>query len=429
MNAKHILLGAGFAALSVAACAGTYNGGLGTETTPYQIGSAQDWVELTNTPADWNAWFVLVNDIDLAGVPLMPVGNSGMRFTGQFDGRYNSIKNPTILLDEDNDVGLFGIVGALGKVMNLNIVNTHIHGNKAAGGLVGLNHGVIRRCSVSGTVRGEVLDAGGLVGSNIFGAIDQCYAAVTVISAGDYAGGLAGFNWGDAITNSYASGDVSGQLFVGGFLGGNDDGYIIDCYSTGVPSGTSGLGGFAGVNLAEGMIVGCFWDTDTSGITFSDGNAQGRTTEQMQTQALYVDAGWDFDHVWSICDGVGYPRLQWQIPETDFVCPAGTGMEDLAAFSRCWLAVIQPVGDLTGDGTVGYADFAILSRYWQGSDCGRYGADLSGDGKVGIEDLWIFSAHWLHTGVLECRFADLSGDGFVGAEDLLILADQWLQGR
>ncbi len=428
MNDKHILLGAGLAMLSVTTHAETYSGGLGSETDPYQVRSAQDWVELTQTPADWNAWFVLVNDIDLAGVPLVPVGISGMRFTGQFDGRYNSIKNPTILLDEDDDVGLFGIVGALGKVKNLNVVNADIHGNEAVGGLVGRNHGVIRRSSVSGTVRGEDFDAGGLVGSNIYGAIDQCYADVAVISNSDYVGGLVGYNFGDAITYSYASGNVSGQTFVGGFIGNIVGGYIFDCYSTGMPSGTSNVGGFAG-GMPGGMIVGCFWDTDTSGTTVSHGTAAGRTTEQMQTEALYVDAGWNFDHVWSICDGVGYPRLQWQIPETDFVCPAGTGMEDLAAFSRCWLAVIQPVGDLTGDGTVGYADFAILSRYWQDSDCGRYGADLSGDGKVGIEDLWIFSAHWLHTGVLECRFADLSGDGFVGAEDLLILADQWLQGR
>ncbi len=429
MNVKHILLGAGFVVLFVAACAGTYSGGLGTKADPYQIRSAQDWVELTNTPADWNAWFVLIDDIDLAGVPLMPVGNSGTRFTGQFDGRDRIIKNPTILLMAEDNVGLFGFVGAFGQIKNLNIVNADIHGNEAVGGLVGRNHGIIRRSSVSGTVRGEDWDTGGLVGSNISGAIDQCYAAVTVTSAGDYAGGLAGFNQGDVITHSYALGDVSGQGFVGGFLGGNNEGQIIDCYSTGMTSGTSNVGGFAGINFEDSIIIGCFWDTDTSGITISDGNAQGRTTEQMQTQELYVEAGWDFDNVWSICEGIGYPRLQWQIPETDFVCPAGTGMEDLAAFSRCWLAVIQPVGDLTGDGTVGYADFAILSRFWQDSDCGRYGADLSGDGKIGIEDLWIFSDHWLHTGVLECRFADLSGDGLVGMDDLLILADQWLQGR
>jgi len=32
----------------------------------------------------------------------------------------------------------------------------------------------------------------------------------------------------------------------------------------------------------------------------------------MQTAATFLDAGWDFNDVWTICEGKDYPRLQWE---------------------------------------------------------------------------------------------------------------------
>jgi hypothetical protein len=88
----------------------------------------------------------------------------------------------------------------------------------------------------------------------------------------------------------------------------------------------------------------------------------------MKMQALYVNAGWDFDTVWSICQNTDYPRLQWQILAADFVCPDGVGMEDVALFSR----------------------------YWLRSNCGDCGgADLDGNGAVTLPDLLLFSDQWL----------------------------------
>lgn len=359
------------AALSLTAFAGTYSGGLGTQANPYRISTAADWQELTSTPDDWHAEFILTNDINLAGVNVAPVGNSTTRFTGVFDGRRYAVRNATISVPDQNYIGLFGYIGAVGHVRNLGVAEVDIHGGEAVGGLVGRNHGRVDFCYVTGVVRGDDWDTGGLAGSNMGGAIHACYADVAVTSNSEYVGGLVGYNLGDAISFSYAVGAVSGYAYVGGLVGANDQGHIIDCYSTGAASGTlNNVGGFAGVNWS-GSIEGCFWDIQTSGIIAGDG--QGKTTAEMQSKALFIDADWDFEEVWTICDGLQYPKLQWQISAADYVCPYGVGNEDFAVLSRCWLVNVS-----------------LLPP-----DSLCYAADLDGDGVVELSDLLLFADQWL----------------------------------
>lgn len=425
MNTKLILMAAGCAALSATAFAGAYSGGLGTQASPYQISTAGDWQELANTSADWNAWFFLTNDIDLAGASLTPVGNNSTRFTGKFNGNRRVLRNLTMISPTQNYLGLFGYIGAVGEINDLGVVNVNVHGREAVGGLVGRNHGTIRSCYVTGAVRGDYWDTGGLVGSNIGGAINACYAAVAVVSISDYVGGLAGYNLGDVITTSYASGSVSGMNYVGGFIGANDKGQVIQCYSTGVTAGSSEIGGFAGINWG-GSISSCFWDRETSGRQTSGGGT-GKTTDEMKTLTLYVEAGWDFDHVWSICQEIEYPKLKWQILPGDFACPQGVSMEDFAFLSDCWLSPVRLTGDLTENDRVAFEDFLILSRYWLLHECGDCGyADLNGDGAVELDDLLMMSEQWLLTAAAECGTADLNGDGVVEIADLLFFTDQWL---
>ena len=38
----------------------------------------------------------------------------------------------------------------------------------------------------------------------------------------------------------------------------------------------------------------------------------GKMTAQMQTATTFIDAGWDFQSVWMICEGGDYPRLRWE---------------------------------------------------------------------------------------------------------------------
>lgn len=365
-KAYYGLFVAGIMLLSVMSFAGVYSGGLGTETDPYQISAVGDWQELASTPADWDAWFILTRNIDLTGVTVATVGNNSTRFTGVFDGNRHVVENLTMNTPDQDFVGLFGYVGAIGEVKNLGVVNVTIHGHEAVGGLVGRSHGRILACYASGAVSGGKWDVGGLVGSNIGGAINKCYAAVNVASVSDYVGGLTGYNLGDSIVSSYAVGTVSGLNFVGGLLGTNDKGQVMDCYSTGTAAGTSSVGGFVGINW-DGSIMDCFWDTQTSGTIVSGGGI-GKTTAEMKTQILYNNAGWDFDQVWASFQDGHYPHLQWQLWAADFVIPEGVGLED----------------------------FSLLSRNWLRHDCGDCeGVDLDGDSIVALSDLLLFSEQWL----------------------------------
>jgi hypothetical protein len=64
-------------------------------------------------------------------------------------------------------------------------------------------------------------------------------------------------------------------------------------------------------------IVACFWDAELSGIAVGTGSdpmelGMGLTTEQMQDEDVFRNAGWDFSHTWNMDD---YPILQWESQE------------------------------------------------------------------------------------------------------------------
>ena len=53
-----------------------YSGGDGSPAAPWQIANVADWQQLMATPADWDKNFILTANINLAGIPLTPVGNA-----------------------------------------------------------------------------------------------------------------------------------------------------------------------------------------------------------------------------------------------------------------------------------------------------------------------------------------------------------------
>ena len=105
---------------------------------------------------------------------------------------------------------------------------------------------------------------------------------------------------------------IRGNDYVGGFVGTNR-GTIKYSYSTGYVSGSGdNVGGLVGVN-EYGSSTNCYWDTQTSGQSTSDGGT-GKTTAQMKPQTTF--SGWDFDNIGGIEEGVTYPFLQWQVDTT-----------------------------------------------------------------------------------------------------------------
>ena len=123
------------------------------------------------------------------------------------------------------------------------------------------------------------------------------------------AGGLVGENTG-SIIQCYATGDVSYGEGVGGLVSYNG-GTIAECYAAGHVTGYEGEAGGLVANGPPDNVIRSFWDVETSACSESSGGV-GLTTEAMQGAQIYLDAGWDFAGTWMICEGIDYPRLQWE---------------------------------------------------------------------------------------------------------------------
>jgi hypothetical protein len=220
--------------------------------------------------------------------------------------------------------GLVGLMGA-GTIVNCRGA-ANVTGLNSVGGLVGQNSydGTITNCSATGSATGFA-GVGGLAGYNSSGTIIQCFASGDV--TGDvHTGGLVGYNYGDGgevhgnIANCYARGGVWGGDNTGGLVGSNSGGVITNCYGAGAVGMTISVqdfvGGLVGLNL-NGLYTKCFWDETVNfgldGIgNGTDPNVIGESTENMQTESTFIDAGWDFEDIWIILAEANYPEFIWQ---------------------------------------------------------------------------------------------------------------------
>ena len=329
------------------ASGGTFGGGTGTLADPYMIEDAADLQAIKN---NLTAYYALANDIDASatsgwndGQGFEPIGDADNLFSGGFDGKGYTITGLYINRPDTDNVGLFGHVGhdtEATVIESVRLVNTTVIGARGTGTLIGKVTGnantLIEHCSaVGGNVTGNGA-TGGLIGSfnswrTTPGGTDNpvlrySYTDVAVSSSAsgggrDKFGGLVGCSQKGTIQNSYSrsSVTVTDGSRIGGLAGCIDyRGEILNSYSTGVVSTTNSVsvGGLVGNREGRGPNVGVvtnsFWDIETSGQITSAGGT-GKATSEMQTEATFTDAGWNFDDIWDI-DSVqndGYPYLIW----------------------------------------------------------------------------------------------------------------------
>jgi hypothetical protein len=321
---------------SITANFGFFAGGNGTAEDPYEI---TDWYSLDNLRNYLSSHFILINDLDSnsAGYPELasatanegkgwqPIGNTTENgsFTGSFDGQGYEICDLFIDRDDENQVGLFGVVDKGGILENVGVVNGNVTGSVSVGGLVGLvGNGTVSDSYATGSVIGNkwIINGGfwvgGLVGSNE-GTVSNSYSTCNVTGYWGV-GGLMGRNEG-TVSNSSATGSVDSWIVVGGLVGVNDNA-VNDCYSTGNVFGFLFDGGLVGVN--HDTVSNSFWDTETSGQATSAGGI-GKNTTEMKDITTFSGAGWDIiavanpsirnpSYIWNIIDTVTYPFLSWQ---------------------------------------------------------------------------------------------------------------------
>lgn len=283
-----------------------FEAGNGTETEPYIIATAAQLDEVRNFPS---ACFELSKDIDLSSY--LNSNSSGWtpikNFTGKFDGKKHTIKGLWISLSSISNVGLFANIQGYSNderasVSNLfvNISKKGITGGSRVGGICGsLSYGNIENCMVTGDISGGRY-VGGVVGwcgdaSNI----SQCASSGNIIATNDQVGGILGYWNSCSIENCYSIANVKAE---GSYSYAYGIGYGAEkCYFAGTISGTV-------VNHVYPIGVyntNSYYDSEKTKISGKQG---ALTTKQMKQQASFQ--GWDFDKIWTIQEGVDYPKLR-----------------------------------------------------------------------------------------------------------------------
>lgn len=293
----------------------------------------------------------------------------------QFFGVYNggsyeikglNIKGPDITnpnYSNERYVGLFGKVYSA-KIENVIITEASIKGNNSVGMLIGdASNTIVNNIYISGEVEGVGKEAGagndvgGLIGSATKKSfITGVYSTVNVKSTGASIGGVVGDlqDYGTVLRQAYSEGSVIGTAnsggggvgglagsagknatidyshfvgtvrgedeWVGGIVGHANPAWVKFVYTTGEVTGNSSMRTIGAVigNYVDWTnttkVRDNYWDKDTAtmskGVGFGDSSGiYGETTSEMKKQSTYKD--WDFETVWEINEGVGYPTLRW----------------------------------------------------------------------------------------------------------------------
>lgn len=204
---KHSVLSLAIIALLVCTAAeAKYSGGAGEPNNPYQIADANDLLALGANTADYDKFFILTADVNLAGQVFMKAIIGSTAFAGTFDGNGHKITHFT-------NGGLFGVNH--GSIKNLGLENFTVSGSAFVGGLVGYNGYSISNCYSTGAVSGTY-DVGGLVGYND-GSISDC-CSTGMVTGTSNVGGLVGYNYNSTgiIVSSFWDTQTSGWMTSAG---------------------------------------------------------------------------------------------------------------------------------------------------------------------------------------------------------------------
>ena len=392
-----------------------FAGGSGTEEDPYQVSTPEQLNEVRNY---LDKHFIQINDIDMTdatseggvyynnGEGWIPIGNIKTPFTGTYNGKDYTINGLTIknkLKDSTDYIGLFGV--SSGSIYNVKLTDGTVElsylryydmFNYFAGGIVGYNEGIIKKCYNSSKISSGRC-AGGIAGKST-GEIIGCYNTGNIKGFGEVAGIVAVAE--NKILKCYNSGKISGggdssykgKYYIGGIVGELQNGILSNCYNTGrlsfsVSNGYGYLCGYSSNSEIEnsycffvgGIVEEAVGEYNQSTfnniyIDIADCNKNVSvyiSTDELKKKESFV--GFDFDTVWDISPAIndGYPYLQ-----------------NVGNFIPTYSA-----GDINGDGYVDFIDAQLILKYDAGllilTDEQISRSDLNGDGYIDFIDAQI----------------------------------------
>ena len=299
------------AGLSIAAAPAQANGCItntpgvsdGTAAHPFLIANVENLECLRDNPSNYWAgkYFKQTADIDLSSQPVWTTTIGDLNttaFTGHYDGNGKKITGLQVALTTTSYAGLFGVTNEA-TISNLEIANatTSLADEEqyvGAAVLVGYASATaITNVHTSGTVTGHV--ASGIAAEIVYGTtISSSSSSATIIGSGRCAGGLVGCagrpyegRYLNSITDSYATGAVTGDMFVGGLVGSfAPAGQITRSYATGAVTGRpapvvdTGANVYTGARGYVGGLVG-YIESDYEGlVAISESFATGSVTAQ-----------------------------------------------------------------------------------------------------------------------------------------------------
>ncbi len=338
--------------------------GLGTEESPYLIGTASQLRSMAffvnSDIANYgDKYYLMTADIDLGAKWTETDGGadatlvSGLAwttiaanvnldgyypgFTGVFDGGGHTVSGLYI----NNSLptqGLFGYVRGA-TIRNVGVVDSYIRGGTPIGGVVGAasyssaGHGTkILNCFSTATVVGRFGQCGGIAGYLLgYGSMEGCYNGGRVMSLNfPTAGGLAGgIGAGALVKNCYNEGTISGRTYVGGLAGSISGGTLTDCYNAGAviandsPAGAIAGAVYLGVAYGDTKTADCFFLEGTSasavggvsgsGSTYSEDITQVTAEELSGCSVCYFLQEGESSLVWGqdAIGGTNFPKLAY----------------------------------------------------------------------------------------------------------------------
>ena len=250
---------------------------------------------------------IVVNTGDVAGCngtkdeswrDWTPISADYGRYKGTFDGQGHTISG---LYFNDSSGECIGIVGELylgGVIQNVGLENSYFHGEQNIAGICGQSYGTISNCYSTGTVIGELINIGGIVGSSTslvsssYGTVSNCHNTGSIEGVQN-TGGICGFNdCHQTIENCYNTGNITGDMDLGGICGENTANAIIkNCYNTGNVTGTDKrIGGIIGRNASK-FVENCYNTgtvTSTGENTDTVGGVCGLNSSNYLTNCYYL---------------------------------------------------------------------------------------------------------------------------------------------
>lgn len=328
--------------------------GEGTAENPYQIGNAAElyWFAglvngtLEGVKKDASADAILTTDITVNKgvldanknlvsesdfIEWTPVGNDIYAYTGTFDGKGYTVSGLYFNNPNSSFVGLFGFIGANGKISNVGVLDSYFQFGEYGAGVCGINNGELQNCSNSSTVIGNMEQGiGGVCGENDYGGIiENC------------------FNEGTVRATTEEGTFVFGG--VGGVCGINEMSTIKSCYNTASVSGKYAVGGVCGIS-SRGTTTNCYYLSNTAigGIGGQDesGKAEKRSIEEFKSGevAWLLNGKGLGEQVW----GQQLGEDQSPVPGSDYkVIKAAQGDKDANGNYTYWATFSNQTNDVT----------------------------------------------------------------------------------